>query len=209
VDALAETDWRARNARSASPFDLLAEREDELVGIVVDCPGDGALDRSLIRQCSAITGAAGTDTVLLATTASIRDRDAELAAELGVRLRNVATLSDATDPPTIEVTTEMVSKVLATTGWSVRQKSSGPFDLLADHRGELMGVVVHSPEDGTVRSTIEHCDAVTGAAGTDTVMLATTGTVREADERLADTLGVRLLESESLGQHHVTEIERE
>ncbi len=206
--ALAKTDWRARSATQASPFDLLAEREDELVGIVVDCPDDGTLDRERIRQCSAITGAAGTDTVLLATTAPVRNRDAKLAAELGVRLRNVETLADASDPPTIEVVTEMVSEVLARAGWSVRPKALGPFDLLAEHEDELMGVVVHSPEDGTVRDSIERCDAIAGAAGTDTVMLATTGTVRDADERLADDCGVRLLESDSLGRRHVTEIEQ-
>jgi len=71
-----------------------------------------------------------------------------------------------------------------------------------------MGVVVHRPEDGTVRSSIEHCDAVTGAAGTDIVMLATTGTVRDTDERLAEELGVRLVKSDSLAQRHVTEIDR-
>lgn len=207
VTALAKTDWRARSAQSESPFDLLAEREDELVGVVVECPDDGVLDRRRIRQCSAITGAAGTDTVMLATTASVRDRDAKLAAELGVRLRNVATLSDATDPPTIEALTEMVGKVLSTGGWSVRPKASGPFDLLAECQAELMGVVVHTPEDGTVRSSIRHCDAIAGAAGTDTVALATTGTVRDEDERLAEACGVVLLESDSLGQHHVTEIE--
>ena len=156
-----------------------------------------------------IAGAAGTDTVMLATTATIRDTDARLAAELGVRLRNVETLRDASDPPTIEAVTEMVSKVLATAGWSVRSEASGPFDLLADCGDELLGVVVHSPEDGTVRSSIEHCDVVTGAAGTDTVMLATTGTVRDADERLAEELGVRLVQSDSLAQRHVTEIDRE
>jgi hypothetical protein len=117
--ALAKTDWRARSAQPESPFDLLAEREDELVGVVVECPDDGVLDRRRIRQCSAITGAAGTDTVMLATTASIQDRDAKLATELGVRLRNVETLSDASDPPTIEALTEMVGKVLSKGGWSV------------------------------------------------------------------------------------------
>ncbi|MDS0282935.1 hypothetical protein [Haloarcula onubensis] len=209
LQALAKTDWRARGAKPESPFDLLAEREDELVGVVVHCPEDGRIDRSTIERCDAITGAAGTDTVMLATTADIRSADARLAADLGVRLRNVATLSDTVDPPTIEALTEMVHKVLAKAGWSVRPEASGPFDLLADSGDELLGVVVHSPEDGTVGDSIEKCDAVTGAAGTDTVMLATTGTVREADERLADDLGVRLVESESLAQRHVTEIDRD
>lgn len=207
AEALAKTDWSARSAQPASPFDLLAEREDELVGIVVDCPDHGTLDRESIKQCSAITGAAGTDTVMLATTAPVRNRDAKLAAELGVRLRNIETFSDATDPPTIEVMTEMVSDVLANAGWSVRPKAMGPFDLLADHEDELMGVVVHSPEDGPVRNSIRRCNALTGAAGTDTVVLATTGTVRDADEQLADDLGLRLLKSDSLGEHHVTEID--
>jgi len=206
LQALAKTDWRARGARPESPFDLLAEREDELVGVVVHCPDDDRIEKRTIKQCDAITGAAGTDTVMLATTATIRDTDARLAADLGVRLRNVSTMSDTTDPPTIEAVTEMVGTVLGRAGWSVRPEASGPFDLLADCGDELMGVVVHSPEDGTVRSSIEHCDVVTGAAGTDTVMLATTGTVRDTDERLAEKLGVRLVKSDSLAPRHVTEI---
>lgn|GEM_PF-2761342 len=209
LQALAKTDWRARGAKPESPFDLLAERADELVGVVVHCPDDGRIDRSDIERCEAITGAAGTDTVMLATTGTVRGSDARLAADLGVRLRNVETLRDTTDPPTIEAVTEMVTSVLAEAGWSVREAAAGPFDLLADHGGELVGIVVHSPEDGTVRSGIEHCDVVRGAAGTDTVLLATTGTVQDADERLADELGVRLVESASLGKRHVTEIERE
>ncbi|WP_276250252.1 hypothetical protein [Haloarcula rara] len=206
LQALAKTDWRARGARAESPFDLLAEREDELVGVVVHCPDDGEIDRDIIKRCDAITGAAGTDTVMLATTGTVRTVDARLAADRGVRLRNVATMSDTTDPPMIEAVTEMVSRVLSDTGWSLRPEASGPFDLLAECGDELMGVVVHSPEDGTVRSSIEHCDAITGAAGTDTVMLATTGTVRDADEQLADELGVRLVKSDSLAPRHVTEI---
>ena len=206
LQALAKTDWRARGAEPESPFDLLAEREDELVGVVVDCPSDGHIDRPTIEHCDAITGAAGTDTVMLATTGRVRNADARLAADLGVRLRNVATMSDTTDPPVVEAVTEMVSKVLSDTGWSIRSGASGPFDLLAERGEELMGIVVHSPEDGTVRSSIEHCDVVTGAAGTDTVLLATTGTVRDADERLAEELGVRLVKSDSLAPRHVTEI---
>ena len=209
LQALAKTDWRARGAQPESPFDLLAEREDELVGVVVDCPDDGRIDHSTIQRCDAITGAAGTDTVMLATTGTVRNVDARLAADLGVRLRNVETMSDTSDPPTVEAMTEMVSKVLEKSGWSVRPEAAGPFDLLADCGGELMGIVIHSPEDGTVRSSIEHCDTVTGAAGTDRVLLATTGTVRDADERLADDLGVRLVKSDSLAPRHVTEIVRE
>ena len=204
--ALAKTDWRARSAQSESPFDLLAEREDELVGIVIHCPADEVISRNIIKRCGTIAGAAGTDTVLLATTATIRDTDVQLAIDLGVRLRNVETLSDTTDPPTIEVVTEMVSKELEKRGWTVRANASGPFDMRADHGDELVGIIVHSPEDGTVRRSIEHCDDVAGAAGTDAVVLATTGTVREADEQLASELGVWLLESESLGRRHVTDI---
>jgi len=209
LQALAKTDWRARGAQPESPFDLLAEREDELVGVVVNCPDGERIDRDMLRRCDAITGAAGTDTVMLATTGTVRPGDARLAADLGVRLRNVATMSDTADPPVVEAVTEMVSKVLTETGWSVRPEASGPFDLLADCGDELMGIVIHSPEDGTVRSSIEQCDVVTGAAGTDCVMLATTGTVREADEELADDLGVRLVKSDSLGQRHVTSIVHE
>ncbi|PSP64658.1 hypothetical protein BRC76_01460 [Halobacteriales archaeon QH_8_67_36] len=113
LQALAKTDWRARGAEPKSPFDLLAEREDELVGVVVDCPSDGRIDRPTIEHCDAITGAAGTDTVMLATTGTVRNVDARLAADLGVRLRNVATMSDTTDPPVVEAVTEMVSKVLS------------------------------------------------------------------------------------------------
>ncbi|WP_324662827.1 hypothetical protein [Haloarcula sediminis] len=206
LQALAKTDWRARGAQPESPFDLLAEREDELVGVVVHCPDDGRVGRQAIERCDAITGAGGTDTVMLATTGTISDTDARLAADLGVRLRNVATMRDTADPPTVEAVTEMVSKVLGTAGWEVRSAAPGPFDLLAECGGDLMGVVVHSPEDGTVRDSIEHCDGVTGAAGTDAVMLATTGTVRDDDERLADELGVRLVKSDSLAPRHVTEI---
>ena len=209
LQALARTDWRARGAQPESPFDLLAEREDELVGVVVNCPDDGRIDQQVIHRCDAITGAAGTDTVMLATTGTIRNTDARLAADLGVRLRNVSTMSDTTDPPTVEAVTEMVSKVLGTTGWDVRPAGSGPFDLLAECGDELMGIRIHSPEDGTVRNSIERCDVLTGAAGTDTVMLATTGTVRDDDERLAEELGVRLVKSDSLAPRHVTEIANE
>ncbi|MBX0303702.1 hypothetical protein [Haloarcula salinisoli] len=209
LQALAKTDWRARGAQPESPFDLLAEREDELVGVVVNCPDDGHIDPSLIKRCDAISGAAGTDTVMLATTGTVRPGDARLAADLGVRLRNVATMRDTTDPPVVEAVTEMVTNVLTETGWTVRPEGAGPFDLLAECGDELMGIVVHSPEDGTVRSSIQHCDRITGAAGTDTVMLATTGTVRDADAELADELGVRLVKSDSLGQRHVTRIVHE
>lgn len=209
LQALAKTEWRARGAQPESPFDLLAEREDELVGVVVNCPEDGEIDRDMIKHCDAITGAAGTDTVMLATTGTVRTVDARLAADRGVRLRNVATMSDTTDPPMIEAVTEMVSKVLSETGWDLRPEASGPFDLLAECGDELMGIVVHSPEDGTVRNSIERCDTITGAAGTDTVMLATTGTVRGDDEQLAEDLGVRLVESDSLASRHVTEVVRE
>jgi len=206
LQALAKTNWRARGTKPESPFDLLAEREDELVGAVVHCPDDDSIDRRTIKECDAISGAAGTDTVMLATTGTIRTTDARLAADLGVRLRNVSTMSDTSDPPTVEAVTEMVSKVLGRSDWSVRSESSGPFDLLAECEDELMGIVIHSPEDGTVRSSIEHCNVVTGAAGTDTVMLATTGTVRDDDEQLAEELGVRLVKSDSLAPRHVTEI---
>ncbi len=206
LQALAKTDWRARGAQPESPFDLLAEREDELVGVVVHCPDDGHVDRQAIQRCDAITGAAGTDTVMLATTGSISDTDARLAADLGVRLRNVSTMRDTDDPPTVEAVTEMVSTVLETAGWSVRSAAPGPFDLLADCGDELMGIVVHSPEDGTVKDSIEHCGRIAGAAGTDAVMLATTGTVQTDDERLADELGVRLVESDSLAPRHITEL---
>ncbi|WP_277541774.1 hypothetical protein [Haloarcula laminariae] len=206
LQALAKTDWRARGAQPESPFDLLAEREDELVGVVVHCPDDGRLDQQAIRECDAVTGAGGTDTVMLATTGTISEADARLAADLGVRLRNVSTMRDTADPPTVEAVREMVSEVLGTAGWAVRSAASGPFDLLAERGDELMGVVVHSPEAGTVRDSIERCSVVTGAAGTDTAMLATTGTVRAADERLAGELGVRLVESDSLAPRHVTEV---
>lgn len=209
LQALAKTDWTARSAQAESPFDLVAEREDELVGVVVHCPADGSIPRSTIKRCEMITGAAGTDTVMLATTATVRDVDARRAAELGVRLRNVETLSDTADPPTIAAVTEMVSTVLSRGGWSVRSAPSGPFDLLADDGNELLGVVVHGPEDGTVQEGIEHCAVVTGAAGTDTVVLATTGTVHDADVRRAEELGVRVVESEALAQHHVTAVDRE
>ena len=84
--ALAGTDWTARRAKAASPFNLLAAAEDELMGIVVHCPEDGRLSRPVIERCDRITGAAGTDTVMLATTGTVRDADERLAEELGVRL---------------------------------------------------------------------------------------------------------------------------
>jgi hypothetical protein len=208
TEALAKTDWTARGSPPESPFDLFAERSDELMGIVVHCPDDGRIDQDMLRRCARITGAGGTDTVMLATTGRVGGADARLATELGVRLRNVETLADTSDPPTIEAVADIVDKVLSRAGWSVRTEQSGPFDLLADHGDELLGVVVHSPEKGTVKDTIEYCDTITGAAGTDTVMLATTGTVRDAEERLAAELGVRLVGADKLGKHHVTEIEQ-
>lgn len=48
------------------------------------------------------------------------------------------------------------------------------------------------------KDLIKYCEVVTGAGGTDTVMLATTGKLRETDAALAEELGVRLMQKESL-----------
>lgn len=96
--------------------------------------------------------------------------------------------------------TEIVAAALEETDWSVRPAARRtPFDLWANRGEELMGVVVHLPEGESINGDlVNYCEVVTGAGGTDTVMLATTGDIHESDAALAEELGVRLLEGETL-----------
>ena len=96
--------------------------------------------------------------------------------------------------------TAVVERALAETSWSVRAAPvRSPFDFLASTESERIGVVVHAPDGGSVGDErVSYCDEITGAAGTDTVMLATTGEVSEPTRELAEELGVRLLRRDSL-----------
>jgi len=101
--ALSETDWSVSAAADRSPFDLLAERETELMGVVVHSPEDDSVGRDLIKYCEVITGAGGTDMVTLATTATVHETDERLAAELGVRMLGVESLAAIVDASDADV----------------------------------------------------------------------------------------------------------
>jgi len=90
----------------------------------------------------------------------------------------------------------VVAESLTATGWETQAASPRtPFDLLATRGDDRMGVVV---SDGGDTAAVTECAQVTGAAGTDTVMLATTTPVTDDVERTARDGAVRLLDRESL-----------
>lgn len=84
-DALGATDWTTREASPRMPFDMLATRGEERVGVVVH-HGDDFVTPDTVAECAAVAGAAGTETVLLATVAEHTAAVERRASESGVRL---------------------------------------------------------------------------------------------------------------------------
>lgn len=94
--------------------------------------------------------------------------------------------------------TEVVAAALDETDWTTRPAADRtPFDLFARRDGEQAGVVV--ADDPVIPDLVDHCDTVSGAAGTDSVLLVATDGCAEPAARLAAERGVGLLRSESLG----------
>lgn len=95
--ALEREGWSVRGASPRTPFDLFGSRESELLGVVVADPEGGRIGTDTVGECAVVTGAAGTDTVLLATTRAVDDAAERLAAERGVRLLGPASLAPSVD----------------------------------------------------------------------------------------------------------------
>lgn len=93
-DALDTSGWTTTPASPRTPFDLLATRGDERMGVVVS---DNEVTTDLVAECAEVTGAAGTDAVLLATTARAPDDVERQATERGVRLLDRAPLAAVVD----------------------------------------------------------------------------------------------------------------
>lgn len=94
---------------------------------------------------------------------------------------------------------ELITDALDATDWATQKGSPRmPFDFIATRDGERMGVLVRTTESEVTVGTVENCADVTGAAGTDAVLLATTGTVPDPVDRRAAELGVRVIGCESL-----------
>ncbi|MDS0283026.1 hypothetical protein [Haloarcula onubensis] len=89
ADALTATGWETQAASPRTPFELLATRGDDRMGVVVR-NGDAA---DAVTECAAVTGAAGTDTVLLATNAAATADLERRASERDVRLIDSASLA--------------------------------------------------------------------------------------------------------------------
>ncbi|MBX0284918.1 hypothetical protein EGH22_01140 [Halomicroarcula sp. F28] len=143
------------------------------------------------------------------------ESDDEPAYEVSATLGDVEApteIADAIKPPTVDsgpgqtverlerldgpAVTGLVAEALTATGWETQAASPRtPFDLLATRGDDRMGVVV---SDGGDRAAVTECAQVTGAAGTDAVMLATTSPVPDDVEQTATERDVRLLDRESL-----------
>ena len=89
-DALETRGCATEAASPRSPFDLLATREGDRIGVVVD--SEVTTDR--IAACAELSGAAGTDVVLLATTAEAPEDIEQQATAEGVRLLDRPSLAD-------------------------------------------------------------------------------------------------------------------
>jgi tetratricopeptide (TPR) repeat protein len=95
-DALDATDWSTTTARPRTPFDLLATRGEERMGVVVHV-SENPVTSETVTECADVTGAAGTDAVLLATTAMVSAPVEERASTLGVRLLGCESLAAIVD----------------------------------------------------------------------------------------------------------------
>lgn len=96
--------------------------------------------------------------------------------------------------------TEVAANALDRTEMTVREAPSrSPFDLFARRNGDRLGIVVHTATDAVVSDeVVTHCAEVTGAAGTDGVVLVTTGHIPQPIEQLAEECDVRIFRTESL-----------
>ncbi|MDS0259125.1 hypothetical protein NDI56_06935 [Haloarcula sp. S1CR25-12] len=103
-DALDATDWSTRAASPRMPFDLLATRGTERMGVFVTA-ADSELTADVVDQCAGVTGAAGTDAVMLATTATIPTPVEEFAAERDARLLGRESLAAIVDTQGLTVPT--------------------------------------------------------------------------------------------------------
>ena len=89
AESLTATGWETQAASPRTPFDLLATRGDDRMGVVVSDGGDTAA----VTECAQVTGAAGTDTVMLATTTPVTDDVERTARDGAVRLLDRGSLA--------------------------------------------------------------------------------------------------------------------
>lgn len=92
-DALTETGWETRAASPRTPFDLLATRADDRVGVVVS----EQVGPDAVAEYAQVTGAAGTDAVMLATATTAPADVEQAATERDVRLLDRASLAAIVD----------------------------------------------------------------------------------------------------------------
>ena len=97
ADALAETVCSTQPAGAETPFDLLARREDELLGVVVHAPAGATVEADTIRRCETAAGAADTDAVMLATAGRLTDELSGLAADSDVEVFAADSISAIVD----------------------------------------------------------------------------------------------------------------
>jgi len=97
TDALAETVCSTQVAGAETPFDLLARREDELIGVIVHTPAGTTAEPDAVRRCAAASDAADTDAVMLATTGRPTDELSKLAAESDVQVFAADSISAIVD----------------------------------------------------------------------------------------------------------------
>jgi hypothetical protein len=93
AEALSATGWETQAASPRTPFDFLATREDARMGVVVSERGD----TDAVTECGQVTGAAGTDSVMFATTPPVPDGVERAATERDVRLLDRVSLADIVD----------------------------------------------------------------------------------------------------------------
>lgn len=102
ADALDETDWTTRSASDRTPFDLFATRNSDLAGVIV---AQEPVTPDRVEHCETVTGAAGTDSVLLVATESCNEPAVRLAADRGVRLLHGESLGGLLDTVGVSVPT--------------------------------------------------------------------------------------------------------
>lgn len=103
ADALGETALSVRNASRHTPFDLFAWREGERIGVIVRTIGQGPVTDTVISHCAEISGAAGTDSVLVVTTDTVPQSVETAAERRGVYLLCSDNLLDIIDMANVQL----------------------------------------------------------------------------------------------------------
>ncbi|WP_277541669.1 restriction endonuclease [Haloarcula laminariae] len=93
-EALTAQGWETRAASPRTPFDLLATRSDERMGVIVS---DSGVTTELVAESAEVTGAAGTDGVALATNKTVPEAVSRRAREHSITLLDGESLVAAVD----------------------------------------------------------------------------------------------------------------